>query len=227
MNIFNSLGIPFHVHDVPNDMDDEFRRIFLNNSFFASDRILRTIYNVYFKNLSDRVNIIGIGEIGRTRYGKVPKSLNGYALVYKLGYRKGRYVIAQGEKILSELLPVSKSSGVNIMTLLYWEHTLGNWGATGNSESDIAIEEIDPYDSHLLYELFLGVNAKYTRYTNPILFQEMIQHMWPELMMLPINPPHTTKDVVRKYLLVKTGLFEPLKQLKYELNYLRWYIKQN
>lgn len=225
-NICSSLCIPFHVHDVPNDMDDEFRRIFLNNSFFASDRILRTIYNVYFKHLSDRVNIIGIGEIGRTRYGKVPKSLNSYALVYKSGHRKGRYVVAQGEKILSELLPVSKSSGVNIMTLLYWEHTLGNWGATGNSESDIAIEEINPYDSHLLYELFLSVNDKYAKYTNPILFQEMIHRMWPELMKWPINPPYTTKDKVKK-MLVKTGVFESLKQLKYKLNYIKWYLKQN
>ena len=224
--IFSRLRIPFHVHAVSNDMDDEFRRIFLNNSFFASDRILRTIYNVYFKNLSGRVNILGIGEIGRTRYGKVPKSLNAYALVYKLGYRKGSYVIAQGEKMLSELLPVSKSYGINIMTLFYWENTLANWGSTGNSESDIAIEEINPYDSHLLYELFLGVNAKYTKYTNPILFKEMIHHMWPELMKWPINPPYTIKGRVKKYLLIKTGLLEPLKQLKYELNYLKWYLKQ-
>jgi len=224
--IFNSLCIPFNVHDVSNDMDDEFRRIFLNNTFFASDRILRTIYNVYFKKLSDRVNILGIGEIGRTRYGKVPKFLNSYALIYKLGYRKGRYAIAQGEKILSELLPVSKSYGVNILTLLYWEHTLGNWGATGNSESDIAMEEINPYDSHLLYELLLGVDAKYTKYRNPILFKEMIHHMWPELMALPINPPCTIKDKVKKNLLVKAGLFEPFKQLKYKLNYLKWLFKQ-
>ena len=41
------------------------------------------------------------------------------------------------------------------MTGFYWEHMLGNWGTVGNSESDIAIEEINPFNSHLLYEIFL------------------------------------------------------------------------
>ncbi len=224
--MFGKLGIPFHIHAVPNDMNEEFRKRFLNNAFFASDRIVRTIYNVYFKKLSDRVNVLGVGEIGRTRYGDEPKPLNSYALVYKQGHRKGRYVMSQGEKILGELLPVSRAYGINLMTLFYWEHTLGNWGATGNSESDIAIEEINPYDSHLLYEVFLGVDPKYTKYTNPILFKEMISHMWPELLNWPINPPYTVKAKAIELFLVRTGLFEPMKRLKYKLCYVKWCLSQ-
>ncbi len=224
-NICKNIDVPFHVHAVSKDMDEEFRRIFLNNTFFASDRILRTIYNIYFKNLSSKVNILGIGEIGRTRYGKEPKSLNSYTLIYKLGYRKCNYATAQAEKILCELLPVGRTYGVNILTIFYWEHTLGNWGTTGNSESDIAIEELNPYDCHLLYELFLGVEDKYTKYKNPIIFREMIRKMWPELLAWPINPPYTAKDKV-KNLLVKIGLFEPFKKMKYKLNYMSWLYKR-
>ncbi len=219
-NIFESIGVPLHVHDVPKDVDAEFRRIFLSNTFFASDRILPTICNVYFKNHSEKVNVLGIGEIGRTRYGKEPDNLNSYRMIYKLGYKEGRYVINQGEKILEELVPVGKNYGLNALTLLYWEHTLGNWGATGNSESDIAIEEINPYDSHALYETFLGADGKYTSYYNPVLFREMIRNMWPELLEWPINPAFTLKGKVVA-LLKKIRVYALLKELKYRMNYVR------
>jgi len=151
-DIFDSIGVPFHVHDVPKHVDDDFRKIFLDNTFFSSERILPTIYNVYYKKHSEKVNILGIGEIGRTRYGREPKKLDGYLMAYKLGHKDSCYAVRKGKQILEELLPVSKASGMNILTLLYWEHTLGDWGVTGNSESDIAIEEINPFDSHYLYK---------------------------------------------------------------------------
>jgi hypothetical protein len=222
--IFESIGIPFHIHEVSNEVDKEFRQIFLDNTFFASERILPTIYNVYFKNHSEKVNILGIGEIGRSRFGREPKKPDGYTIAYKMKYKQGRYAINQGEKILAELLPVSKEYGLNILTLLYWEHWLGNWGATGNSESDIAIEEIDPYDSHKLYEFFLGVDDKYTNYNNPVIFREMIRKMWPDLLGWPINPPFTFRDKIVK-LFKKMGIYTLLKEMKYRWNYLRFRFK--
>lgn len=218
--IFENIGVPFHIHEVPKDVDNDFRKIFLNNTFFASARMLPTIYNVYFKNFNARVNILGIGEIGRTRYGKEPKKLNSYRLLYKLGHREGPYVIGQSEKILKELLPVGRAYGLNVLTLLYWEHTLGNWGTTGNSESDIAIEELNPYDSHLLYELLLGVDDRYTKYSNSILFKMIIQYMWPELLEWPINPPYKIRDRILTCF-KKIKIFDALKELKYQMNYIK------
>jgi len=216
--IFESIGIPFHIHDVPNYVDDEFRKVFLNNTFFATERILPTIYNVYFKNHSEKVNILGIGEIGRTRFGKKPIKLDSYRIAYKMKYKEGRYVLNQAERILAELLPVSREYSLNILTLLYWEHWLGNWGATGNSESDIAIEELNPYDSHKLYEIFLGVDDKYTNYYNPLIFRGMIRKMWPELLEWPINPPYKIKSKVFKCF-KEMGIYQLLKEIKYRVNY--------
>lgn len=219
--MFEGIGIPFHIHEVPKGIDENFRRIFLNNAFFASDRILPAIYNVYYKKMSDFVNVLGIGEIGRTRYGKEPKKLNGFRLFYRLGYRSGRYVARIAEEIRAELSPVCRSSGINPMTLFYWEHTLGNWGVTGNSESDIAIEEINPFDSHQLYEIFLGIDARFVKYTRPVFFKELIRRMWPELLEWPINPPFTIRDKSAA-VLKNTGLFEPLKELKYRVHYFKY-----
>jgi len=219
-NIFKDLGIPFHIHDVPAEVDDEFRSIFLNNTFFSSDRILPAIYNVYFKNHAEKINVLGIGEIGRTRFGKEPRKLNAYRIAYMMKYKSGRYVLGQAEKILAELRPVAGEYGVNPLTLLYWEHWLGNWGTTGNSESDIAIEEINPYDSHALYEIFLGVDKKFAKYHDPRIFKAMIRKMWPALAKWPINPPHGTHDKIL-YDLKKIGIYPIFKEIKYRWNDIR------
>jgi len=216
-NIFDEIGLPFHIHDTTGDVDDEFREIFLSNTFFASERILKTIFNVYFKDHSEKVNILGIGEIGRTRFGKEPKKVDSYRIAYKMGFKNNVYALKQSEKIRDELLSVGRKFNVNVLTLLYWEHWLGNWGVTGNSESDIAIEEIDPYASHMLYEIFLGVNKKYTNYYNPVLFRKMVHKMWPELTKWPINPPRSFRGKMDHFL-KKLGIYSMLKEIKYLMN---------
>lgn len=115
-------------------------------------------------------------------------------------------------------LPVARKFGINVMALLYWEQRAGNWGAVGNSESDIAIEEVDPYDSHLLYEIFLGVDEKYrdARQTPCVFFREMIRSMWPELLEWPINPPDSIRDWC-VLALHKLGIEKSLRMLKYKL----------
>ena len=217
--IFEKIRVPFHIHDVPQEVDSEFRQIFLSNTFFATDRILPTIFNVYFKSHSDKVNILGTGEIGRTRLGKQPPNLNAFRIAYKMRYKNSCYVLRQSDKILAELLPVGEEFGINVLTLIFWEQNQGNRWVVGNSESDIAIEEIDPFDSHLLYEILLGVDEKYSKKNASILFKEMIRHMWPELLEWPINPPFTLRDKIT-WLLDKIGLYDAIWELKYQLSYI-------
>jgi hypothetical protein len=225
--IFKSIGVPFHVQDVPKEVDDEFRRIFLSNTFLATETLLPPIYNIFFKNHSEKVNILGMGEIGRTFYGKETTNLNAYRMAYKLGYKNSRYVIRQCEQLLVEILPLNTKFGINMWDLLYWEQRLGNWGAVRNSESTIAIEKVDPFGSHLLIEIFLGVDDKYRSYkqTPCILFREMIRKMWSELLEWPINPPHTMRAKI-VWFLEKVGMFEPMKELKYQANYVRYLCKK-
>ena len=224
VKIFEHIGVPFHVHEVPKDVDDEFRKTFLSNTFFATERLLPTTYNVYFKNHGERINVKGVGEIGRTRFGKEPRKLNNYRMAYKLGYKEGRYVLRQCDKLLEGMLPVAKKTGINVLTLLYWEQMLGNWGTVATSECAIAIEEVNPYNSHFLFEIFLGVDAQYTNYKHNVLFREMIRRMWPELLNWPINPPHTIWNRVA-WFFKKVGMFEQLKELQYQLSYLRYRCK--
>jgi len=225
--IFESIKVPFYVHDVPKDVDDEFRRIYLSNTFLATEQLLPSIYNVYFKNHSEKTCILGVGEIGRTFYGNQTKNLNSYRMAYKLTYKKSSYVIRQCEQLLAEMMPAARKFHINVLALLYWEQRLGNWGAVKNSESLIGIEKLDPYNSHLLNEIFLGVDEKYRDYRQApcILFREMIRSMWPELLEWPVNPPCDMRDRFISFL-EKVGIFGLLKELKYQMNYVMYNLKR-
>ena len=223
--IFQALGLPFHIHELDREVDEMFRNIFLNNVFMASELRLSVIYNVYFKQHSHRLNILGVGEIGRSFFGRRPKNLNGYFLARALKYKDSLYAIEKCQEWLDRTLPAAEEYGVDIMTLLYWEQHLGNWGVVGNSESDIAIEEFDPFNSHYLYETLLGVNKKFTKYGHNILFKEMIRNMWPVLIEFPINPPYRFYDRLRNWL-IKYNLFDPIRNLVYKIDWLKFKVKQ-
>lgn len=221
--ILSSIGVPFHVHEIPEDVSDEFRKIFLDNTFLASEHYLPAIYNVFYKNHSEKRCILGVSEIGRSFYGKEPKTLDGYRMAELQEYRECRYVMRQCEEILDDILPVARESGINVLDLFYWEQRLGNWGAVRNSESLIAIEKADPFDSHLLCEIFLGVDESKRKNRNNILFREMIRNMWPGLLQWPINPPYTMRSKARHFL-NKVGVFGHgwLTELKYQIRYARY-----
>ena len=192
--ICRRIGTPFNIHKYSKNVPEEFKRIFRDSTFYSQDILLPVIYNVYHKQHSEKLNILGVGEVGRTKFFDEPKSLSPYYLAYMLHYRKSWYAVRECEFWLQQAKPVAHYYGLNTMTLFWWEVLIGNWGAVGNSESDIAIEEFDPYNSHLLYETFLSIDAKYRTFKDNILFKELIRFMWPQLLDMPFNPPESIKD---------------------------------
>lgn len=218
-DIFNRINIPFHIHEIDNNVDKEFNDIFLSNTYLSTNRIVSTIYNVYFRKHSDKVNLLGVGEIGREYYGKAPKNISGFYLARCLKYKNCSYAIAQCDKWLDDAKPFADKYNVDIMSMFLWEMLLGNWGAVGNSESDIAIEEFDPYDSHIIYEIMLSSSQK-----GHILFNEMYKQMWPELLDFPINPPVTFKENV-KSMLKTFNFYFTIKKFEYLIE--RLYYKTN
>jgi len=213
--IFDRIGLPFHVHQIEQEVDPRFREIFLSNTFFAGDDLLPVVYNVYYRRHTGKVNLLGVGEIGRALWGSAPRNVTPYHLAYALGYTRSRFAVKACEAWLAEAGPVARVHGVDLMSLLLWEQLLGNWGAVGNSESDIAMEEFDPYDSHYMYETLLAVDDRSVGGDRNVVFRHMIRRMWPELLDFPINPPDNTRDAV-KHLMKGLRLSGIPKRLRYE-----------
>jgi hypothetical protein len=219
--IFKKIALPFHVHRIQGHVDEDFREIFLSNTQMSSEKLLPAVFNVYFRQHSHRLNVQGVGEIGRAFYGNEPHNLDGYYLARSLKFRNSHYAVEQCQKWLDDALPSARSSGANIMTLLLWEQLLGNWGAVGHSEADIAIEIFNPFNCHYIYELMMSVDPKQIGRHEGILFKEMTDAMWPELQAFPINPP-VGFPIRAKLHLQQLGLLGPIKQIAYFIDRFRY-----
>jgi hypothetical protein len=209
--MFKSLGIPFHIHEIESHVDENFKKIFLDNVFLSSELILPTIYNVYYRNLSTKINLLGLGEIARDFFGKTPKHVDGYYLARTLKYKSSEYAVMQCEKWLNHAKDIAEKYNVDLMKLFDFEVLTGNWAVVGNSESDIAMEEFDPYNSHFMYEIMLSLEKKYQKSG---FFEAIIGNMWPELLQHPFNPPENTAEFLKETM-IKCGIFHPIKEILY------------
>jgi hypothetical protein len=219
--IFNKLNIPFHIHVADSSVPESFKKIFFSNVFFASEQYLPVIYNVYYKFHSTKLNVLGVGEIGRNFFGTPPRKINGYFLARALKYKNSLYAVEKLQRWLDEAKHFSDLYNVDIMTLLLWEQLLGNWGVVADSESDIAIEHFDPFNSHYLYEILLSVDKKIA---SKKLFREIIKKLWPELLEFPINPPRNIYLYIRNQL-KKIGVFELIRNAIYRFDEIRFKLK--
>ncbi|NLP02668.1 MAG: hypothetical protein GX089_09255 [Fibrobacter sp.] len=214
--LFKSIGQPFHIHKADAGVDEKFREYYLKNVCLAESSRISYIYNIFHKKLADKILVLGVSEIGRLFFGKDPRKLTALRMASKLGYERSSYALDQCASFKNELISTGHKFNLNVMTLFYWEHRLGNWGATKNSECLIAIEKIDPFNSHYLYETLLGVDEKYRSAERALcpLFKKIIENMWPELLEEPVNPERTVKGKIKR-ILKSLGVFSLLKEIKY------------
>jgi hypothetical protein len=90
------------------------------------------------------------------------------------------------------LADVSQQNHVKLLDLLEWEQDYGNWLAMTQLEFDIAWREIfTPYNCRQVLATLLGVDERYRKAPDYLLFQRAIQKAWPELLSEPINPHRT------------------------------------
>lgn len=215
--VANCLGVEFSINDQSKieTVPASFEKYYFQNTFYAGSKRLKTIYN-YFQNYSEYHNILGISEIGRTRFGPVKYPLTPERLAYKYGYINSRYATAVAEKWLSEAKDLCFKYGVNPFTLFYWEQDLGNWGSVGNCESDIAFDEFNPLNCHYIYELLLSAPAKDTKNINNNLCENILRNLSPELAEIPVNPGVSFKGKIKNFL-KREYIFTTLDYLRFIL----------
>lgn len=78
-------------------------------------------------------------------------------------------------------------NNMHLYDLFYWEERMGNWAGQVTLDKDIAQEEINPFNSRNLVMLYLSVHPKYLEIPFFTLYLEVINHLWPELLEVPVN----------------------------------------
>ena len=193
-------GVPYRIYDIrnENEVPTDFKRKYFQNSFFAKNERLPVVYK-YYQDFSGYINICGVGEYGRSVFGNGILPVSANFLCHKYHYTNSNFANQMTKKWLKEYKHSIRQYGYNTFAMFYIEQKLGNWGAVGNTESDLAFEEVNPYASHYLIHKFLSLPKSETTYINNKLFHDLTTFFNKKLLSEPINPVFKNRKKLGKF----------------------------
>ena len=115
---------------------------------------------------------------------------------------------------LKDAKQIESQFNINALDLFYWEHRMGGWQAKSQSICDIGLEIFSPFNNRLTLSTLLAVDKKYRIEPDFILYNEIINSLWPALLTLPFNRGRRYRVIdAGKGLLKKLGVFQKCKAL--------------
>jgi hypothetical protein len=210
------LGLEYHVLEIMNEIDEDFRQIYYDNNPFATDFFLPFIFN-YYLHFPEKVNLPGTfvnaaEEIWETN----GRELTPEFLAELIHVERFNYAISYFKEWFDSCRELCDSCSIDPLYLLYWEERVGNWGTQVQLDKDIAQEDIIPFNSRLLIETMMSVNVSERQKPDFRLNLEMIRNLWPETLQLPINPYFKQNFLIFSK---NIGLMKPAKSLYYNTIY--------
>ncbi|HER08871.1 MAG TPA: hypothetical protein ENO20_08185 [Bacteroides sp.] len=179
--------IDFHVLDPYIPIDEDFERIYFENNEFASRKYLPLIYN-YYVNFRDRVNLPGNTATAGCEWFRATKMhITGKRLAKRNRVDRWQFAVEYYDQWIREIREHAPDTNMKLYDLFYWEERMGNWGGQTTMDKDIAQEDINPFNSRNLVMLYLSVPPKYLEIPFFKFYLEVIRHLWPELLHLPVK----------------------------------------
>ncbi len=213
----NNLNLDHHLIDCHQKVDLEFRKIYEQNSSPSHFNDWGKIANGVIKRYpANRISVKGnCSEILRCFYYKYgnhqPIKKFDQIVDLEKGWSEIPFVKKQIEIWFSEAINVAAHADIDILDLFYWEHRMGSWQAQSQLEWDIVQEVYTPFNHRELIELMIGVDKKFRCSPKYVLYEMIIDALWPETMMQPVNPPSIKSRILNG--LNNIGLYDPVKRL--------------
>jgi hypothetical protein len=206
------LKFNFKVVDLPKfaEIDPKFIEIYKANYFFGLDEQIPTHYSFY-KNYENRLNILTTGSETARNFHKTTDHITPEVLADMSNYKGLQMVIKHCQNWLNDAENIAQKNNIRLLDLYYWENRLCNWGASSSTYADIARETLSLYNCRSLMQIMLGVDNKYRQHNNE-LYKGLMEKLWAEVLVLPLNPPQTIKAYIKRYT-KKLGLFMQIRKL--------------
>ncbi|MEX0685920.1 MAG: hypothetical protein WD267_12605 [Balneolales bacterium] len=198
--LLHALGYDHHLINCLNEVDQEFSKAY-KSSYMAHrcwEKMASGMISAYPEG---KVCVKGnCSEICRCFFRNIdqyPESISTENLLQtRKGWKDLPFVYDQLAEWHKQSTDIAKDMGIDILDLFYWEHRMGSWQAQFQLEFDSIHECYTPYNHRGLIELMLSVSPKF-RGPPYLLYQKMMEILWPEVLGQPINPPSTAKAKVR------------------------------
>lgn len=188
------FGAEYHLLRCPQIMAEPFQSVFLNNNDPAHPVWGRICQGMLESYPSDLIAVRGnVSETARCFY-----------------YKKGNYPASVTADDLPRMakMPVSDFTrrhfgawhadarsipelGYKLLDFFYWENRMANWLGASHTEYDVIHDTFSPYSNRRLMSLLLSTPAEARCKPRCTLYRQLIEHLWPELLEYPINPPES------------------------------------
>ncbi|MEX2639597.1 MAG: hypothetical protein WD266_02845 [Balneolales bacterium] len=197
VKLLRSLGFKHHLIDCRKNADPDFSRVYRKN-YQPHESWEKMAWGMVETYPSDRVCVKGNGsEICRCFYyksGRHEPIVSAEQLVEtREGWEQLPFVHKQFSTWFTKTASAIGDLNIDILDLFYWEHRMGSWQAQYQLEWDIVQETFTPYSHRGLIEAMLGVSALYRCDPDYLLYKNMWEVLWPDVLRQPINPPSTLK----------------------------------
>lgn len=195
------LGIKHKKIECRKVLNKKFIDIYKNNSDLSHVYDWGEIANgMYLGYPQDRVAVKGsCAEIGRMGYINHGDIKNGEALNDEVltnfhfsNCDDLSFIKEQIGKWFDAINDKDLIFGYDILDLFYWEQRMGNWQSQGQLEWDIVQEVFTPFNNREIIDLMLATKPEYRKEPDYILFKEVMQNLWPEVLSVAINPRSTS-----------------------------------
>lgn len=190
--LLERLGLPHEVIRAQMSMTPDFSRAFKRSVLNAHDHYGPDAEAILRRFSRAKAVLTGSGgEVGRCSFRKeLPwserKTITPAHLAWLQRMDREPFALRYFERWLNDVKP---RHDVKLLDLFEWEQGHGNWLAMTQLEFDIAWREIiTPFNCRDVLTTLLGVEERYRRAPDYLLFRELIRKLWPEVLQEPINP---------------------------------------
>jgi len=188
------LGLAHHILQCPPRMNPKFRKIYRRNVSTAHEAYGTIAEGLYDHYPPSRVSMKGTAMVAACAYFRYklehlrPAALRGKIDVDILAWLTDREEKFAREAIDRWLSGVGETN-VDTLELFYWEDREGNWQAMSQLELDIAQEVFVPFNCRRFLINTLSVPQSDRAPPTYALHEKLTQHLWPEVLSEPFNPP--------------------------------------
>lgn len=183
------LGLKHTILDCRTGVDDEFAKTYRQNVLMAHEQYCPFAQALFDQTPSGGVCIKGdVGEIARCNF-RLGRSSDSGVTAHELAALAGRpihpFLINAFEGWLSGAR--GRSYNVPLLDLFCWEQDAGRLHEMIQAECDIARESFTPLNCRSLLTTMLSVPERHRQRPTFDLFRMLIQRLWPQTLMEPIN----------------------------------------
>jgi len=211
------LGFNLNILDIPHYVDKKFRDIYFRNNDLARESLLPVFFNAYQNKWDDTYTLSGTMGNGLARiYMPFPNNveINGKNIAVFPKYHYQPYAVDALDNWAKEVKIICSDYNIDIMDLYQLEQENAHWASLSASEQDIVREEIRPFNTRYLVELFWSLEKKYRYQYYPIIYIKIMRILWKDVLNFPFNPSW------------KSSLYKLLRMLNIEQKVYYFYKKK-